>query len=69
MTHSLLFADRGTYVRMVLVTAAAVLTLVAVGLSFPAGSRDATARMEARGLVIRAGGPAARVEHSSGMLR
>jgi hypothetical protein len=69
MTHSLLGADRGTYVRMVLVASAAVLTLIAVGLSFRPGGRDATARMEGYGPVIRAGVPAARVERNGGMVR
>ena len=69
MTHSLLSADRGTYVRMVLVATAAVLTLVTVGQSFRPGGREATARMENYGPVIRAGGPAARVERAGGMLR
>ena len=59
MNHSLLSADRGTHVKIVVVALLAALTIVIAGVSAHVGEPgNMTAAVKANGPVIKAGTPA-----------
>jgi cytochrome oxidase Cu insertion factor (SCO1/SenC/PrrC family) len=59
MTHSLIGADRSTHFKIVAVALVSAIVLVVVGITARVAETDtATARLEAEGLVLKAGKPA-----------
>jgi len=59
MNHSLLSADRGTHVKIVVVALVAALTVVVAGISAHVNeTSNMTAAVKANGPVVKAGAPA-----------
>lgn len=59
MNHSLLNADRGTHVKIVVIALVAALTVVIAGVSaHVSASGNMTAAVKANGPVVKAGAPA-----------
>ena len=58
MNHSLIGADRGTYFKIVAVALIAGIVVIAVGFTAANRTNEATADINARGAVVKAGKPA-----------
>ena len=59
MTHSLIGADRGTHLKIVVVALAAAILVVVVGVTARVADFETVASMQRNGPVMKAGQPAA----------